>query len=468
MGFYTYMAARATPIFYGLFTLYLALVDWRGLKGRWRGVLLFWLVYALVAAPLAWYLLHNPGAELRIGEVDAPLRALLAGDWRPVWTNAVQILSGFGVKGDPLWRQNVAGRSVFEPVGALLFYAGLLWFLWRWRTPKYGFVLLWLAISVIPSLVTVDAPSTIRMIHILPVLSSPVSQVIHKIGGFSTKRGRLSTGVGYVCLGLLGVAYMWGTAVSIFHTWPNNDEVRFVWQAAFTDMGGYLDENSTLQAASIAGWTPETMDSPTFDLLLKREDVGLSFFNPTDGTLVLPVADEGGHHLLRPAILELDAFWQAWLAARGSVTQAQGEFVHVAVPDVSPLQPAYTADFLLGGQLRMFGYDVLAGDADVTLITYWRVEMRPVQPTRLFVQVLDVEGNVVGEDYHWDTADPQGLWFSHWQPGDVILQRHVFAATSGQTQLRLGIFDPATCDTGACQNLTTESGAPFIVVPGWP
>jgi putative effector of murein hydrolase len=36
--------------------------------------------------------------------------------------NGIKILGMFGWSGDPLWRQNVAGMPVFEPVVAVLFY----------------------------------------------------------------------------------------------------------------------------------------------------------------------------------------------------------------------------------------------------------------------------------------------------------------------------------------------------------
>ncbi|MCZ7670059.1 MAG: hypothetical protein M5U34_24235 [Chloroflexi bacterium] len=91
-------------------------------------------------------------------------------DWRPVLANALKILAMFGFVGDPLWRQGVAGMPVFGPVVALLFYLSLPLCLWRWRDARYGFLLLWLATAVIPSLVTINAPSAIRLINLLPVL----------------------------------------------------------------------------------------------------------------------------------------------------------------------------------------------------------------------------------------------------------------------------------------------------------
>ncbi len=81
---------------------------------------------AVIAAPLVIFLQTNPGAEFRITEIDAPLRALLAGDLRPVLENSLKIAGMFGFSGDPLWRQNVAGRPVFGPLLGLAVLFGIV------------------------------------------------------------------------------------------------------------------------------------------------------------------------------------------------------------------------------------------------------------------------------------------------------------------------------------------------------
>ncbi len=462
LSFHTYMAARAVPIFYGAWLAYLLLFQRAGLRARWRGVALFWLTYALVAAPLAWYLLTNPGAEFRVSEVDAPLRALLAGDGRPVLDNGWAILRGFIAQGDPLWRQNVAGQPVFDPLLALLFYAGLGLFLWRWRTPKYGFVLLWLATSTLPSLVTINAPSYIRMINGLPLLVVPVGvvvvQLMHKARTFSTERRQFSTILCYVVLVLGGGAVGGSTAVAIFRTWPNNEEVQFVWQAAFTDMGVFLDAQTGFDSAAIAGWSPDTMDVPTMNLLRRRDNVYLSHFSPLEGTLLLPAA---GGPILRPAILDLDAFWEDQLAGWGAEVTQHGRFVQYTLPQAPVFMPQGAEMAVFGSELRFLGFDRLPDG----LVTYWEVLAVPENGRRLFLHGLDAAGNLLAEDYHWDTADPQTLWQPHWQVGDRILQRHTLSDLTGVAQLRLGVFDPYSCDPGPCQNLLAEGGADFLLLP---
>lgn len=456
LSLHTYMAARAVPIFYGLWTVYLALFQRAELRRHGWGLIWFWLVYALVAGPLLFYLLTHPGAEVRLGEVNAPLVALWQGDWRPILGNAGRILAGFAWRGDPLWRQGVAGRPIFDPVTGVLFYGGVVWAVWQWRQPRPAFLLLWAGTAVLPSLVTIDAPSTIRMINLLPVLSIFPVQFIHIISELSPKKGRLSTKRAYLWLVLLLGWQMWGTAVSTFRTWPQHPEVRFVWQSAFTQIATYLDTHPDSQQAVIAGWSPDTMDVPTLELLLRRRDLRLSFFSPEDGTLILP----GGAAptLFRPTILALDPFWTAKLAQWGFTTAAQGDFTQMTAPALPVIHPQMPGNTLFGDGLRFLGYD-LEGQS---LVTYWRVEAVPTAANRLFLHLLEGQGQVVAEEYHWDTADPQFLWAAHWQPGDLILQQHRLVVPETAVQFRLGVFDPYTCTPGPCQNLPTDSGPPFL------
>ncbi|MEM7331537.1 MAG: hypothetical protein AAF490_05570, partial [Chloroflexota bacterium] len=80
-------------------------------------------------------------------------------------------------------------------------------------------------------------------------------------------------------------------------------------------------------------------------------------------------------------------------------------------------------------------------------------------------QLLDENGEVVAEDYHWDNLDPQGLWFPHWQANVKILQAHTPVLTNDVVSLRIGIFDPYSCEPGPCQNLLIQTNEPFFVLP---
>lgn len=455
LSLHTYMAARAVPIFFGLYTLYLFLFHRPAFRACWRGIGLFWAALALVAAPLVSFLLTNPGAEVRIAEVDAPLRALLGRDPWPVLQNAVKIAGMFGLRGDPLWRQNVAYQPVFDPAMAALFYLGVGLTMWRWRDARHAFLLLWLAASVIPSLVTIDAPSSIRIVNLLPVLMLFPLVFIHSVPYISTIREKLSTEIGTRsvswALGLLLVFSAWSTYGGLWRVWPANDEVRFVWQAALTEAAAYLDASTESGPVAVGGWTPDTMDAPTMTLALRRDDLSLRYFDPAN-SLILPASADGqAIRVIRPAILPLASHIQSLVSPW---EQRGNEFALYEIPvDATGLSPAFRleADF---GELQLTGYDVVDGcelGEACTVATYWLVKQATGEPRRVFLHAVDGTGEKVGQD------DRLGAPAEFWQPGDQIVQLLAIPATT--RELRLGIYDPRDG-----RRLASETGDEYVVL----
>ncbi|WP_420628725.1 ArnT family glycosyltransferase [Candidatus Leptofilum sp.] len=460
LSLHTYLAARAVPIFYALWLAYLAIFHWRDFKQRWRGIVIFLLMFAAVAAPLIIFLQTNPGAEFRISEVDAPLQALRSGNWQPVLENGLKLLGMFGFVGTPLWREGVSSAPVFEPIVAVLFYIGLLLCLWRWRRPRYAFLLIWLGTAVSPSLVTINAPSHIRSILVLPVLTLIPAIVMHSSGQLSTLFRHLSTRSSRILLLTIFLFYAARTSVLQFQTWPNGGDVPFVWQAAFTEMADYLDGHTDLTAAAIAGWSPSTMDSPTMTLLRQNDDLPLSHFDPQEGTLILPDAEPVV--VIRPSDLPLDPVWEKQLQLWGAEIEQDGRFTRYALPKQPAIELANPVDVTFGEEIKLLGYEWVNERA---LLLVWRVTAVPTASRQQFIHSLAADGSQLADTYRFDAPDPQGIWFPHWQPDDLILQHLTPPALDEATQLRLGWFDPATCTPEPCQNLRTGDGAKFVLLP---
>jgi 4-amino-4-deoxy-L-arabinose transferase-like glycosyltransferase len=458
LSLHTYMAARAVPIFFVLYIGYLLLFHRPALQARWHGVALFFVIMTAVALPLVVFLQTNPGAEFRISEVDAPLRALLAGDVGPVLTNTWRIALMFGVAGDPLWRQGIAGQPVFGPLLAVLFYAGVGLAAWRWRDARYAFLLLWLATAVVPSVVTVDAPSSIRIVNLLPVLILFPALVIHKGVELSTGLDKLST-PRWITAGVVVITVLWGVALwrtvdGLWRVWPANDEVAFVWQRGLTDAAAYLDADPATGPVAVGGWTPATMDAPTMELSLRREDLSLRFFDPTQ-SLILPAESPGGPaRIVRPAILPLAPPLEALVA--DWAVPVVGDFALYQAPAGATLSPPVLAGALFGDEIRLIGYDLLAPCAAeqttaCTLLAYWQVEAAPSGDRRFFLHALDGACGLAAQD------DRSGAPAAFWRPGDLIVQQLMVPPSAGGW--RLGVYDPATE-----QRLTTETGADAVVI----
>ena len=466
LALHTYMAARVVPIFYGLFVVYLFLTQRPLFRRRWQGIILFFAVYLLVALPLIAYLLNNPTAEFRISEVDAPLQTLRSGNLRPVLENSLKIIGMFGFQGDSLWRQNVAGLPVFDPLTALLFYAGAALALWHWRKPRYFFLLLWLSTAAIPSIVTVDAPSSIRIINALPVLAVfpflPL-RLIHSSRQLSTVFTELSTirwGKLVPLLATLMLLLNVGrTTWNLFNVWPNNEEVQFVWQADFTEIAGYLDGTETSWPVAIGGWTPETMDPPSMELLLKREDLHLRYFDPTQSLILPPASIHGLAHFAHPSILPLASEIEQSILDSGFSEETIGDFKLYTYAYRGQPSTLQTPLLTFGDEITFIGYELLKPQTFLApgthkLLSYWRVDRPTNEPRRFFLHLVDEQGQTIVQQ------DTLGAPAEHWQPGDLILQLHTLEVPpiDGPVSLLLGLYNPTTN-----QRLTTDEADAILL-----
>jgi 4-amino-4-deoxy-L-arabinose transferase-like glycosyltransferase len=463
LSLHSYMAGRAVPIFYLAFTLYLFLGHRTALWRRRWAVLLFFILYALVAAPLIHYLATSPGAEARISEVDAPLQALRQGDWRPALGNSLKIMAMFIGAGDPLWRQNIARIPVFDPVTAVLFYIGVALSLWHWRKKRHLFALLWLFTGVIPSIVTIDAPSSIRISNILPVMTIFPAGVMHSSRTFSTAFRYLSTDLAPTAAkrlaGILILLHIVWTTVAIFWLWPAHNEVRFVWQKALVDAAVYLDRSSSAAPTAVAGWTPDTMDPPTMALALQRQDLALRYFDPRQTLLVPEAADGHISRIIRPTILPLQADLEAQLRHWGAAGREHESFTLYTILQPLLLRPGFPSASGFGGELTFLGHDQLSsclpGDRlPCRLVSYWRVETAVDGPRRLFLHLVDEQGRLAGQDDGLETPS------AYWQPGDTILRYHELEMPEGDSfEMRLGVYDPQTGE-----RLNLDEGGDYVVL----
>ena len=468
---YTYLASRTLPLFFVGFLLYIAIFHRQLFKSTWRDWLLFAAVYLLVSLPLILFLQNPQNIEVRTGEIDGPMRALLAGDFRPALQNTLAILAGFGFSGDPLWRQGVAFKPIFEPVFATLFYAGLLISLWRIRDIRYGFLLIWLAASIIPSVATVDAPSTIRMILMLPVTGSFPIVVIHEIGAFfgfsfsrtqvignsgfvhsypqlSTRNSQLSTTkMSFTLISALTVIillfYGGRSARDLWTTWPNSSEVQFVWQQSLTEIGRDIDLTQEITQVSIAGWTPESMDDPTIELVLKNDSVLRRHFGRVGEiqTVIVPSGNANRYAIYRPADLPSHPSLDKLLMQQHQTTTTEDFVAYSAENSIQFDFIEVDQLFRSGSNNELFfnGYQ-FAESADpnlMELITFWEVGSFPASAepdTKLFLHLVDTDGNLLTQH--------DGLNAPHrfWQTGDTLIQVHQLAKHANGAELRIGVY----------------------------
>jgi len=505
LSVYTYMAARVLPFILAAFLVYVFLIRsdaaipmppfrWRlyppSRPVPWSRILAFFLVAASVSAPLLVWLATHPDAEYRIAEVREPLDRLLTGDPSLVWQNLIANLKFFTFSGDPWPRQNLPGRPVFaDPISAGLFYVGLLIALWRWRDPRYGFLLVWLVGALVPSVVTAVAPSSIRdilglvVVFIFPALalveaghwisesanqriSESASQRI-SIRKLQTQHATRDTQHGTrilrlaSCLLLLVPLYL--TVRDYFFLWPQHDVVRFDYQADLTAVAHRLDALPPDAAVTVAGLSVHTMDAPGLALAARRDvrDVRLC---DTLETLVIPAGQDAW--LFVPQVVPLDDDLRERLVGWGATVEPgpQGAFIGYRLSDAAALPrdlqrlermvalpggDPVTLPVSFGGQLAFLGYEWLqrpfaSGDdlALVSALTYWRVETPSSAPLKAFVHLTG------GAETPLTQHDGLGSPPHGWKAGDLIVQKHTLPwpvdLPPGRYRLQAGLYDATT------------------------
>jgi len=481
--FYTYMASRTMLPAFVAFVLYLAIscrATWRRAR---RGLLLMLLVAAVVAAPLAIYLITHPGQEVRVGQLVEPLTQALQGNWRPVSNNLVEALKAFSFAGDTQWRYNLPGRPIFDPLTSIFLYLGLGLALWRWRQPVYAFLLLWLFTGLLPALVTGAANSVPRMIGAQPAVYLTLALGIVEAARWLCRckhRVRWMAVAGVTALFSFNA---WLTCRDYFVAWAADPDVREVYHTNLREIARYLDEQPDGGSASISTEYPLAYHDPyALDAILRRKDLAPRWFDGR-GALVIPDGGAEARYVfpaaasLHPALhraffdgiepvavqqLRPNDINQAFtvyhlsladrLAARLEGTRDNPVLwspeVEFKPGDPDQLRRRLDWPVDVGHTVTLLGYELdrshLAPGETLLLLTYWQVLSPPDAPAAIFCHLLDARSQVTGGQDRLDAP------VAHWRPGDVIAQLHAVTldanAAPGTYQLEIGFY--ATADFG--------------------
>lgn len=439
---YTYTGARV------MLLLPLLLAGWARWHGRdWRTPLQIFTLALLIYAPLQLTLWADPTLQQRVDQLAEPLEALRHGNFQPLWENTRNTLGVFSFTGDPRWNYTIPDRPFFDPVTSLLFYAGLLLLIFRPRfaaspNQTIPLVAIWFALALLPSAITPQSPSTIRLIGLLPLVYLLPSLTLTSL----KSRLQLSRPFWLALLFLVFVLNASRTWQDGFVTWPQQLETRTKYQTIWQSIARHW-QHSPQPALVVADSWAEPID---FDSL--RRNVGRpvparwvqAAANQTAGALVYPSA---------PAQLYVPEFAPIppdLLAVGGfgdpiSRTTAVPSFAIYPVPPAPPLaplpNPVAFKDVNGRVALTLIAHHTPPHQPNQPLIlyTYWRVDALLPPDLALFIHLTDRDPSHIIAQHDGLDAAPRTL-----QIGDHFLQRHLLWLPNGQLtseyQLWLGIY----------------------------
>src|SRR3989344_2748902 len=245
LGFYSYIAYRATPI---IIIFILALYFFEAKKGAvlkyfYRNATLFLISAFIVTIPLNIYFLENPQdflgrtSQISVLSSETPTKDFLV--------NTLKTAGMFNFVGDWNWRHNIAGKPLlFWPIG-ITFLVGLVLSL-RSLIKSDGLktaaiiLLAWLTVAAAPVVISNEGlPHALRAI-----LMAPPVIIISSLGGwwlFSRLRGEISPNklkaAALVMLTLITVeAY-----ASYFMIWAKNPNTADAFSEDYVKLGVELN-----------------------------------------------------------------------------------------------------------------------------------------------------------------------------------------------------------------------------------
>ena len=181
LALYSYISARLLPLVPAFFLVLEAILGlrhgscWLRDRRRWRG--LAWLVgtVVLLIIPLAVYFWNNSYLLTQrvqgISILAMTQRCDRCAPWQPIIDNLVLVFRSFYDRGDGNWRHNLSGRPVNDLWLALLFTLGWLTALVGLRNPRHRLLLIWFSVSLLPTVLSEQAPHMLRASGVLPALA---------------------------------------------------------------------------------------------------------------------------------------------------------------------------------------------------------------------------------------------------------------------------------------------------------
>jgi hypothetical protein len=401
------------------------------------------IVALLVYLPLALTLRADPTLQQRVQQLEGPLTALVEGDLQPILETSLATLGAFSFTGDPRWTYMVPGRPLFDPLTALFFYGGLVLALWRFKQPIYAFTLFWFFVGLLPSAITPQAPSTIRMIGAMPaVYTLPALAVSwlcgRRVAALPAAWARAGIPLLLAVLFLLNLGRM---LFNGFYEWPRSLGTRMSYQSTLVDIAAYLKTHPVTSPVFADGfYRPITADTLHRNLGTDPEGRWVQTGADVAGAIVLPA--EGNGTLIVPEYAAPDASLMA--AARMSSeptyrSEHSPSFAVYELPDNAALDLLDEA-VSFGEYLSLVGYEITTppdGGA-IQLVTAWQVDGTIPDDLAIFVHWTEADGQLISQHDGFDAA-PGTL-----RPGDIILQRHVLpwnnSLQTPDTNLIVGLY----------------------------
>ncbi|MFN8482099.1 MAG: glycosyltransferase family 39 protein [Anaerolineae bacterium] len=449
---HTYLSARLLPAAIVVSAVFTAL-------RRRQAAPLLRLAIALAVAgllflPQALYFLNNPEAlSERTNQVSLLSAEVNHGDLPAALVRSARsLLLAANVRGSLEWSENLRGRPIFDPFMGLAFLGGVGLLVYdlvgrRRRLAQDAAVLLaaTFLVALLPSWLSEDAPSYIRLTATWPVLFLLPAWALERGGDWLDGRTPRRVG-GAAIAAVVVVSGVW-SVYDYYVAYP----ARLAEAGVYADGGFERGEQVAALTAEGATYVSSAVGNQALVRFLTVEQPPIAF-DPRAG-LVLPPSGEARYAWEAAESQAAADFGKRWPgAARADVRNSHGDLSLIvfrlspadlpAALSSSASNTAAFGDAIQPDGLLMKGMTAAPG-GKLALTLAWRA-LAPVDGNlHFFVHLVDAQGRTLGQ---FDGPPLSGSYPpSRWAPGERIIQSVEIPvakdAPPGPATVRVGWYD---------------------------
>lgn len=434
--FYTYLAARLTPLFLAPFLLWLF---FSGRRQRvWPGLAWALLGAGIALLPLAATVAGAPDLVFgRTGQVSVLNPAINGGDlWGTLWQQIGRTAGMFLWRGDAIIRHNPPGRPVFDLFMALPFLVGVVWCVRQWRRPAALLTLGWTGVMLLSTLLAEDAPHFLRASGVLPAVLIFPAVGLAQLLSWSKLAPALRYGLALLLL--LGSVTL--TLNDYYREYVHQPETGLLFESAARTLAEQANASVADGTVYIDNRLWEGWPSVAY-LLDARVD---QWRTTEDGITLTPPATVFAWPF-EPATQVRDRLQEPATVTVAYGPPARGDLD----PEAAPLYARYTITpgvetapvALFDNKIQLLSAETTR-DTDTTVITLtWRTTGPQPDQLSVFVHGIDETG-IATQD---DAALGQGLWPAPWWTPQVsVRQSHRLTTNPGVNldRIEIGLYRP--------------------------
>ncbi|WP_420644325.1 ArnT family glycosyltransferase [Candidatus Leptofilum sp.] len=453
LGIYIYAAARLFPLLFVLFVPFWAWQDWSGLRRNVWNVGGMTAVSLLTALPILLFFWRYPYFFVfRIAYVANRGRGTVADQPLLTWLlNVGRVVRGLYWQGETHFRHNLPGRPYLDPIQAIFFTLGVVHTVRQKLNPRTVFLLLWLLVMLLPTIMSGDAPHFGRMTGAagpIAILVSVGAVWLFSVINQSLVRYRLLFTV-YCLLFAVSLAF---TVRDYFGRYASHPQLA-------TDF--YLPDWELGQLAAAQGertavyLTPTQEEMATIFFALAEPD-DIRSFSGTGELLPLGFTGEPVVYLVRPSTPEtMDRLQTAFPA--GEAGEPLTDVTPFFVPaEAARLNGFQTREAFWGEKIALTGYRAEVKENQVRVTLAWQALAEMTREYTAFVHLLDAEGNLVAQL----DRPPEGYPTTVWQLGELVQDTYTIQLPAdlppGRYMVQTGFYHlPTLANLGEAAVLTT-------------